>query len=59
MNNIVKKYFLIEDRFNMNSRNFKIFSRILNSEEIFIPGLISTGDGFLIVLDHNTIYRIL
>lgn len=59
MNDVVKKYFLNEDRFNENSENFKTFSKIIDNDEIFIPGLFSTGDGFLIVLDHNTTSPIL
>lgn len=32
MNDVVKKYFLNEDRFNENSENFKTFSKIIDSD---------------------------
>lgn len=54
MNDVVKKYFLNENRFNDDSKDFQTFSKIIDNDEIFIPGLFATGDGFLIVLDHNT-----
>lgn len=54
MNDVVKKFFINEDRFNDTYSNFKTFNKTIDvKNKIFEPCLFATGDGFLIVLDHN------